>query len=641
MPGSKVAVACALLFATGGTALGLIHGFRVAVDNGYFQPDLRALAGLVLQSGAFEGARWGVMVGVIYLATAALCVPVCWLVTRSRAAATRAAPLLAALLILLSIVGYRINVAYLPNFLSATSVLVNLLLSVAFLLACWMMLRMFKKHRARTPEFRVPGALLGVLALVGVTILAGASVLRHVWKGNRAAGSPNVLIVVIDTLRPDRLGVYGYHRATSPNLDRLARESWVFTNGIAQASWTKPSMASIFTGLYVTQTSVRAGSWVVADREGSVWMDSLAPGLLTMTEVLAAAGYRTAAFGRNEHLLPTLGFSQGFETYVWWNAQRSLFKLPAGLKRLTRRSQSERTKDPERSSEWINERYLAWLGSHERDPHFAYLHYLDVHWPYRSPPPYSGMFSDAASPVDFNRREFMTSLTDALRTGELTTVDPGLLTAMSDAYDEGIRYVDDRLGEVLEALKQRGLYDNTLVIVTADHGEEFLEHGMLGHGESLYDEVIRVPLIVKFPCPGSHCGHRRIDSQVELVDIFPTLMQVADLEPGETLVGRSLLDPLAEGRNAYSEWEQSVSLRTPQWKLIYEQQEDSGELYHLTEDPGEKRNRFESDRVVVDLLTAHVLDFAATHRNLASAEGSTVEADQGMLENLRALGYVQ
>jgi arylsulfatase A-like enzyme len=235
----------------------------------------------------------------------------------------------------------------------------------------------------------------------------------------------------------------------------------------------------------------------------------------------------------------------------------------------------------------------------------------------------------------------MTSLTDALRTGELTTVDPGLLTAMSDAYDEGIRYVDDRLGEVLEALKQRGLYDNTLVIVTADHGEEFLEHGMLGHGESLYDEVIRVPLIVKFPCPGSHCGHRRIDSQVELVDIFPTLMQVADLEPGETLVGRSLLDPLAEGRNAYSEWEQSVSLRTPQWKLIYEQQEDSGELYHLTEDPGEKRNRFESDRVVVDLLTAHVLDFAATHRNLASAEGSTVEADQGMLENLRALGYVQ
>jgi arylsulfatase A-like enzyme len=250
------------------------------------------------------------------------------------------------------------------------------------------------------------------------------------------------------------------------------------------------------------------------------------------------------------------------------------------------------------------------------------------------------MFSDAASPVDFNRREFMTSLTDALRTGELTTVDPGLLTAMSDAYDEGIRYVDDRLGEVLEALKQRGLYDNTLVIVTADHGEEFLEHGMLGHGESLYDEVIRVPLIVKFPCPGSHCGHRRIDSQVELVDIFPTLMQVADLEPGETLVGRSLLDPLAEGRNAYSEWEQSVSLRTPQWKLIYDHERDSAELYDLAADPAEVRDRSESDRELNAILMARVLDFTTTHQSVVAADSSTVEADERMLENLRALGYV-
>jgi arylsulfatase A-like enzyme len=211
---------------------------------------------------------------------------------------------------------------------------------------------------------------------------------------------------------------------------------------------------------------------------------------------------------------------------------------------------------------------------------------------------------------------------------------------MSNAYDEGIRYVDDSLGKVFDELKRRGLYDNTLIIVTADHGEEFLEHGLLGHGESLYDEVIRVPLIVKFPCPGPHCGTRRIDSQVELVDIGPTILQAAGLPRPEAMVGRSLAQPLTEGRSAFSEWDQSVSLRTPQWKLIYDHERDSAELYDLAADPAEVRDRSESDRELNAILMARVLDFTTTHQSVVAADSSTVEADERMLENLRALGYV-
>jgi arylsulfatase A-like enzyme len=422
-------------------------------------------------------------------------------------------------------------------------------------------------------------------------------------------------------------------------MDRLARDGWLFTAGVAQASWTKPSVASIFTGLYVNQTSVRPGSWALADVGGAIKVDGLAPEHRTLAEMLAAAGYRTGAFGNNHHLQPELGFSQGFGTYDWAQSQPTRGLLRS-LSRTLPESWTGKMREREHWSEWINQRFLAWVGDDRGQRFFAYLHHIDVHWPYRTPPPFSGMYSDVKSPVDFNQAAYMPDTVEALRSGKLHTLDPRILAAMSNAYDEGIRYVDDSLGKVFDELKRRGLYDNTLIIVTADHGEEFLEHGLLGHGESLYDEVIRVPLIVKFPCPGPHCGTRRIDSQVELVDIGPTILQAAGLPRPEAMVGRSLAQPLTEGRSAFSEWDQSVSLRTPQWKLIYDHERDSAELYDLAADPAEVRDRSESDRELNAILMARVLDFTTTHQSVVAADSSTVEADERMLENLRALGYV-
>jgi arylsulfatase A-like enzyme len=637
----RAAVAWILLAALAGAVLGVARACVVAVENGYFDAALRSFAGFTLQSAALDGARWGLLIGAVLLAMGLAAIAAFRLVQRSRTGATDGALLAVAFLTLYVFVGYQVNVAYLPHMLSATSLLANVLLAACFIALWWFARRSLRRYRARGGAWQLPSILPRVLLLLLAVVVAGSSALRYAWRVQPAGHSPNVLFVLLDAVRADRLGVYGYDRETSPNVDRLAREGWVFTNGIAQSSWTKPSMASIFTGLYVTQTSVRPGSWALADGDGAIRVDSLSPGLLTMTELLAGAGYRTAAFGQNHHLLPTLGFSQGFEVYDWAKADVRRFRFLAYVKRLAPRVWSRWAREPKFWSEWINDGFLDWLRGREDEKFFAYLHHIDVHWPYRSPPPFFGMFSDVESPIDFNRPQFMPDTVDRLRSGELQALDARILRAMSNAYDEGIRHVDDRLGRLFEELKQRGLYDNTLIIVTADHGEEFLEHGLLGHGESLYDEVIRVPLIVKFPCPGKQCGHRRIESQVELVDIFPTIMEVAGLRRPETLVGRSLLDPPAAGRNAFSEWGESVSLRTPLWKLIYDRPRDSSELYHLAEDPGETRDHWGSDKELGGVLMARLLDFTATHQSLVSADTSTVEADERMLENLRALGYVQ
>jgi arylsulfatase A-like enzyme len=444
------------------------------------------------------------------------------------------------------------------------------------------------------------------------------------------AQKPNVLIVLIDALRADRLGAYGYHRDTSPNLDKLASEGARFDAAIAQASWTKPSIASMLTGLYARQTSVSSGTWAQEGQEGAVLVQQLAAKHVTLAEQLAALGYETGAFGENHHLVPELGFSQGYLRYDW--------KQPvhiAPLREIVRRFESRFIAD------WINERYFDWLDAKEGRKFFAYLHHIDVHWPYESPAPFSGMFTAAPAPEDFNRSKFMPDTVERLREGGVGELNPETLRAMSDAYDEGIRYVDDRLGKVFDELRRRGVYDDTLIIVTADHGEEFLDHGLLGHGESLYDEVIRVPLIVKFPCPGPHCASRVVNSQVELVDIYPTVLGAVGADAPANLVGRNLADPASESRTAYSELTSMIALRTPQWKWIYDEQDDTGELFDLAQDPGEANDLATSEPALRKLLSARVLDFAATHLKDDAVNAYAVEADERMLENLKALGYVK
>jgi arylsulfatase A-like enzyme len=538
-----------------------------------------------------------------------------------------------AVLALFCAIAYPLNTRVLPDFLSIPSLAANTALVIAAAALWWELVRRLEPHRSRLIGYAANGTVTCAIALLLAVLLGGAVLAARAWSPEAVAGRPNVLIVLIDTLRPDRLGAYGYHRNTSPHIDRIAAEGWVFSRAVAQASWTKPSIASMFTGLYASQTSVDPGTWAHEGDRGVV-VQALAAEHVTLAERLAAAGYETAAFGSNHHLLPELGFSQGFLTYDWETATaiRSA-RVRQFLQRFIRTGFA---------AEWINDHFLQWLDRHgdaER-PFFAYLHHIDVHWPFLAPPPYAGMYAEVEPAVDFNDPAFWTPTIERLNRGEGPPVDERTMRAMNDAYDEGIHYVDAGLGTIFDELRRRGLYDDTLILITSDHGEEFLEHGSLGHGHTLYDELILVPLIVKFPCPGPHCARRVVESQVELVDIFPTVVHEAGLSPDAHLVGRHLSEAAADERYAYSEHSERVAVRDRAWKWIYSAREDSGELYHLTRDPGESRNLAAAAPDLVSELTIQALDFSATHRRVVAAD-DFIRADQRMLENLRALGYVR
>ena len=617
-----------------GALAGLSAALKLASDNSYFQESMRNLAGRELEIGAFRGAQSGLLIAAGALLVFFLAWPVCRLILRSSRKATLGAALAVPVLAILAIVAFKINLDVFPSLLSVPSLLGNAGLLAASFLLWWFLVKWLAHLQDRLGG--IAGSLSATAALgVLLVLVVGAPMgLAQLWKVEVDSRKPNVLIVLIDALRADRLGSYGYQRDTSPNIDKVAKEGWRFTSAISQAPWTQPSVASLITGLYVRQTSISGGSWEDQEREGAVLVDTLSAGHWTLAEQLASIGYETAAFGKNHHLLPELGFAQGYETYDWLQPFRV-----GDLPKIFRRFRPEFAGDL--VARRIDDHFIDWVDANEDRRFFAYLHHINVHWPYRSPAPFSGMYTKTPSPENFNSTKFMPNTVKRLKEVPGATLDPATLRAMSDAYDEGIRYVDDSLGKMFDALARRGLYDNTLIIIVADHGEEFLEHGLLGHGESLYDELIRVPLIVKFPCPGPYCSPRTVTSQVESVDIFPTVMGVIGKEPPADLVGRNLAAVTADSEVAYSELNSSIALRTPDWKLIYDEKGDSTRLYNLKEDPREANDLANSEPALRKVLLARVLDFGATHQKGASAHSDTVEADEAMLENLKALGYVK
>ncbi len=623
-----------------GASVGALNAMRIASENSYFQESMRGLAGRVLETGALRGACLGLLTAAGGFVLFALAWPGSRLILRSSRMATVGAWTAVPIIALLAVAAYRLNLDVFPSLLSAASLLGNAVLVLVALLAWWLLVKWLARRQDSLRALAGNGVVMTTMAGLLVLLVGLPMGLARTWKVEVDARQPNVLIVLIDTLRADRLGSYGYRRDTSPHIDRVAGEGWRFDVAIAQASWTKPSVASMITGLYARQTSVSSGDWAEQNQEGTVLVETLAAEHLTLAEQLASHGYETAAFGKNHHLLVELGFSQGYLTYQWLH--------PAGrgaLDRVLERFLPDA--DPQFAAEWINDRFVDWLDAKADRKFFAYLHHIDIHWPYESPPPFSGMFTEKPAPEDFNSGNFLKRMVSKLREDSSATVNPETLRAMNDAYDEGIRYVDDGLGRIFELLQRRGLYDDTLIIITADHGEEFMEHGLLGHGKSLYDEVIRVPLIVKFPCPGPHCSPRVVTSQVELVDVFPTVMQVLGIEPPTSLAGRSLAGEASASRAAFSEFKSNsglktqIALRTPEWKWIYDEQDDTGELYDLAQDPGEANDLATSEPALRELLSARVLDFAATHLKDDAVSAFAVKADERMLENLKALGYVQ
>lgn len=384
--------------------------------------------------------------------------------------------------------------------------------------------------------------------------------------------APVVIIWLVDTLRADHTTPYGYGRETTPALDSFAQDSVVFETAIAQASWTKPSVASIFT------------SELPGIHRAVQLRDPLDSGQVTLAEMLQAKGYATGAAIANWVIYSEgNNFEQGFGTFVGLHD-------PSG--RPSKEVQATEVVDAA----------LAWLDSRRGVPVFLYAHTMDPHVPYTPPSPFDRKFTPG--PIEGHPG------VDP-RTDYKEPEDRARLIAQ---YDGDIAYGDQEFGRFLRGLRSRGLYDRAMIVFMADHGEEFLDHGGWLHGRSVFDELIHVPLVVKFP--GQRWAGRRIGQQVQTVDVLPTILANEGLPvpPLPAIAGLPLQGvvkgSLAE-RPAVSEISHrgfvAHGMRTSHDKYIHRFSPDPAEMYFdLVRDPTEQTNRIEESRDRARALKASV-----------------------------------
>ena len=477
----------------------------------------------------------------------------------------------------------------------------------------------------------------------------------------RAPAPQGIILMVADTLRKDHLDSYGYRRQTAPTLSRLAAEGALFHDVVSQATWTKVSVPSIMTSLYPTSHGVAE----VTDR--------LPAAANTLAEVYRAAGYATVSYSSVSFTGKLTNLHQGFE---------ELHEL--GSTQLKRRTKTARV---------YADRLCAWLEEHRDAPFFVFFHVFDPHDPYEPHRPYDSMWADPGKkeaherdadklrkviPDSFMRRRAM----GTRRQFEKADIDTAeYLSYEKDWYDGSIRAMDVELARVLERLRTLGLAENTVIAFIADHGEEFLDHGRMFHGQTLYGELTNVPLVLFWPGVVPHGVV--IDETVRSIDLMPTLLEVSGRPLPEGLQGQSLVPLMkaaAELRKAdvtestltslAANWgwqrrpavserattqqsggprpreDEAISIVLDGWKLIHNTKSSSGkpefELFDHTNDPLDLENVADEHPDVVEKLLAELQTWreAAQAAKLPPAD-STEGLSDVELQRLRSLGYIQ
>ena len=457
-------------------------------------------------------------------------------------------------------------------------------------------------------------------SIVGTPGWSGVRVVRAYERARQRAAPdrPNVLVLLVDTLRADHLGCYGAGPSPSPNLDRLAERGLLFEQAIAQAPWTTPSVATLLTGLHPRSHGVVAWPFskpAARPENGSTVLPDLLP---TLPARAAMAGITTVGVSANPLVSRTTNFARGFETFVEfeWNAER----------------------DATARADEVNAAFLRWVGRNRGRRFLGYLHYMDVHEPYWPPAEFRPPVPDGVRSAVARGR--LAGIAERVN----WSTGPPLATAevqhLRNLYDGGIRFWDFELQRLLDGLTALGVRDSTIVVVTADHGEEFQEHGKLTHGPDLYDELLHVPLVVVGPgvAPG------RVREQVQGIDLFPTVAAMLGVQAPAGLPGVDLM-ARREPRPAFSETSlgivdgkagKLVSLRTPEWKLIQTPATGRFELYDLVRDPAEREDRFGTAPEGAALVTE-----LTAWQPPPPPVVITTEATPKLERELRALGYVE
>lgn len=461
---------------------------------------------------------------------------------------------------------------------------------------------------------------------------------------------PPIVLIVFDTLRFDHLPMYGYPRATSPNLVALSKDSIVFETCLSAAPWTLPSITTMLTGLYPGQHMaglrrpqkekfrVKDEAEFIAPFRTFRSVTRLASDVRTLGDWMQDAGYLSAAFVENSYLSDHSGLSRGFSRYQWVYDFHDHVKTPEARRRVYGGDVPARE----------------WLDEHANARVFLFRHYISPHMPYLSipgeevfakPDPDSGIGDSFEDEQGAQEGRY----------------GPRARRRIVDLYDESIRLVDRRLGDLLAALKRNGLYDRSLIIVTSDHGEEFWDHGGFGHGHTLYQEVLRVPLIVKLP--GNARGGTRVTAPARLIDIVPTVLDFIGATATSPLPGRSLF-PVREEKTGFFESFAEASLYGPPRQLARRGsmeliatgprsdrlvfgdrtglREKPEELYDLAADPMEKRDLASSDAASLAALKRFLTEkMAGLHRASPAGSSEGLELSEEELEQLESLGYVR
>lgn len=425
----------------------------------------------------------------------------------------------------------------------------------------------------------------------------------------------NVLIYLIDTLRADRLRVYDPEtRVETPGVSRFAERATVMVNARAPENWTKPSVATLLSGLLPWEHTAFSDASRVPDS------------VRLLPEMLKERGFTTAAFVANGYVSDRFGFQRGWDS--WRNYIRE-----------RRNSRGEN----------VAADVLRWMDERPADrPFFLYVHAIDPHVPYRPPQSYLQIYDPDPyrGPVDFSRSA---TLLEQIKTGalRLNQRDRERLMAL---YDGEVSYQDAQLAAILDGLAERGLDDDTMVIITADHGEEFWEHGSVGHGHSLYEELVRVPLIVRIP--GLNPAPRRIEAPVGLVDVMPTILEVLGEPIPDDMTGRSFWNVLLQGDEeapsatvaGFMQYWRSIA--TGRFKMIARPGNRIA-LYDLAHDPSEQQNVADERpltlaflRGLLGLSLSESQPTARRARPRPRHQASDTTIDPELEAQLEALGYV-
>lgn len=425
---------------------------------------------------------------------------------------------------------------------------------------------------------------------------------------------PHVILISMDTVRADHLSCYGFNRPTTPNIDQFAAGATLYTRMFSSAPWTVPAHASLFTGRF----SFEHGARIFPVERPMNNVNPLPARNLTLAEALHAEGYATGAFAANfAYLDRKWGLDQGFEYYYVEN-------IPAAE---------------------LNQHALEWISTVADRPVFLFINYIDAHWPYNTTP-MPGFLTQPRAPSDFARFDHVRN---AVLAGEVPP--PESLRIIHEQYVNAIAYIDHHLGALFDRLRSIGFLDNSVIVITSDHGEYFGEHQLISHSKDVYQEVLWTPLIVRRP---GAAAPERIDTLVSSTDVPGLILQSL----GPALSGKlAPLFPDLPGNHlviAESYYTLPKDLFHPRWghrfnrvrtavyqwphKFIHSS-DDNHELYNLAEDPREQRNLISEQPLPAERLRIR-LDELKSQRGRFADQLEDVKLDAETLNKLRTLGYI-